>query len=76
MSKLVYVSSTHGDWSGIYVDNQLDYEGHSIPVWGWLNYIKMQEITEVEEYEVSGEWMEDLGSFPQLFDDIPKEKSV
>ena len=74
--KLTYVTNEYGEWCGVYIDGKLDTEGHSIPVYEWLDYIKMRGITEVEELEVSGEWMEDVGSFPQLFDDIPKEKFV
>lgn len=76
MSKLTYVSSTHGDWSGIYIDNQLDYEGHSIPVWVWIDLFNLNSISEAVQFQVDGEWLEDGGNFPQLFDDIPKEKFV
>lgn len=76
MSSLVYVSSSHGDWSGIYVDNQLDYEDHSIPVWVWIDLFNLNSVTEAVQFEVDGDWLEEGGSFPQNFKDIPKEKIV
>ncbi len=72
--KLTYVSSTSGDWCGIYLDNKIDSEGHSIAVWEWLHYIKLGRVTEVDEFEVDGEWLESIGNFPKLFEDIPKEQ--
>jgi len=74
--KLTYVTNEYGEWCGVYIDGKLDLEGHSVAVNDWLDYIKMQGITEVEEFEVSGEWMEDVGTFPALFVDIPKDKFV
>lgn len=74
--KLTYVSSTHGDWSGIYVDNKLDYEGHSIPVWVWLDLFNLSGVTETVQFEVDGEWLEEAGSFPQNFKDIPEDKFI
>jgi len=76
MSKLVYVLSSHGDWSGIYIDNQLDYEGHSIPVWVWLDLFNLSGVTEAVQFEVDGEWLESCGNFPEFFSDIPKERLV
>jgi len=54
MSKLTYVSSSNGDWSGIYIDNQLDYEGHSIPVWVWLDLFNLSDVTEAVQFEENG----------------------
>ena len=74
MSKLTYVSSSHGDWSGIYIDNELDYEGHSIPVWVWLDLFNLSDVIEAVQSEVDGGWLEEGGSFPQNFKDIPEDK--
>lgn len=76
MSKLSYVSSSNGGWSGIYIDNQLDYEGHSIPVWVWIDLFNLSDVTEAVQLEVEGDWLEGDGSFPQNFKDIPEDKVV
>lgn len=76
MSKLTYVSSSNGDWSAIYIDNQLDYESHSIPVWVWIDLFNLNSITEAVQFEVDGVWLEEGGSFPQNFNDIPEEAFV
>lgn len=75
MSKLTYISSSHGDWCGIYVDDKLYTEGHSIPVWDWLEIIKTLLINTTKQYEVEGDWLiEEGGCFPQSFGDIPLER--
>lgn len=73
MSALTYVSSAHGDWCGIYIDDKLLTEGHSIPVHEWLDIVQTQTIYKTQEMEVCGEWLEEGGNFPQSFSDIPSE---
>lgn len=74
MSKLIYVLSSDGDWSGIYIDGKLDYEGHSIPAWVWMDCINLASLTEACSFEVDGLWLEEYGSFPLTFEDIPKDQ--
>lgn len=77
MTKLTYVSSSHGDWCGIYVGDTLQTEGHSIPVHEWLDLIDTCNFNESsQQLEVDGEWLEESGSFPTFFSDIPEEKFV
>lgn len=73
MSTLSYVSSSNGDWCGIYVDGQLYTEGHSITVWEWLDIVENQSTFKTQNLEVDGDWLEEGGSFPQSFSDIPSE---
>lgn len=62
-----------GDWYGIYINGELNYEGHDIPNHVWMTIIQMNRYyLSVEEFEVSDEYME-RGSFPDKFEDIPKE---
>lgn len=76
MTKLTYVSSSNGEWSGIYIDNQLDYEGNSIPVWVWIDLFNLSDVTAAVQLEVDGEWLEEGGSFPQNLKNIPEDKFV
>lgn len=77
MTKLTYVSSSHGDWCGVYVDDILQTEGHSIPIHEWLDLIDTWNFNESsQQLEVDGEWLEESGSFPTFFSDIPEEKFV
>lgn len=73
MTILTHISSSHGDWAGIYIDNDLQCEGHSIPVHDWLFLIETWNIGRTKQLEVNGEWLEECGSFPAEFSDIPKE---
>lgn len=72
MSKLTHISSSQGDWCGIYIDNELHTEGHSIPVHDWLYLIEKYgaEINDTQQREVSGEWLEMSGNLPQKLEDI------
>lgn len=76
MSKLTYVTNEYGGWAGIFVDDILEDEGHEIPTHIWLYYLESGRITSVNTAEVSGEWMEDVGSFPKQFEEIPEEVFV
>ena len=73
MSSLIYISSSNGDWCGIYVDGQLYTEGHSIAVLEWLDIVENQSTFKTQNLEVEGDWLEEGGSFPQSFSDIPSE---
>ena len=74
MSTLTYITSAHGDWCGIYIDDKLLTEGHSIPVHEWLDIVETQTLYKTQQIEVCGEWLEEGGSFPQSFCDIPSER--
>lgn len=73
MTTLTYISSSHGDWCAIYIDDKLHVEGHSIDTWDWLWIAKLGTITETKQLEVNGEWLEGCGTFPASFKDIPEE---
>lgn len=76
MSRLTYVTNEYGGWCGIFVDGILEDEGHGIPTHTWLDYLESKRITSVNTAEVSGEWMESVGSFPKQFEEIPEEVFV
>lgn len=75
MTKLTYISSSTGDWCGIYIENDLHTEGHSISTWDWLYLIRRYgaEINDTQQREVCGEWLYDCGCFPEFLADIPEE---
>lgn len=75
MRTLTYVTNTDGDWEAIYIDGKLNYEGHSIPAYVWFNLTGIYSGR--SEFEVMSEWLEDEGgTFPNNFEEIPKEKFV
>ncbi|MBM7598232.1 hypothetical protein JOC34_000589 [Virgibacillus halotolerans] len=66
---------TGDDWSGVYIDGLLDREGHSIDCSDMLEIIDSYKcFKNVADYEIDLEYLEDLGSLPYKFEDIPKEK--
>lgn len=58
------------DWVGIYIDNALMAEGHSIPA------VEASEIaidygaTTVESRDVDLDWIHDMGNLPVLMEDV------
>lgn len=66
------VISESGDWKGLYINDILESEGHAIY---WIDTIqKYRHFTgEVEGYEVSDEYMEEIG-LPLYFNEIDKSE--
>ena len=76
--KLTYVTNEYGEWCGVYIDNDLYTEGHSISTWDWLYLIEKYgaEINDTQQREVCGEWLEGCGNLPQKLADIAEEVFV
>lgn len=74
--KVIVVNSSHGDWSGIYLDYDLWTEHHSLHTQDWAELINNHHLESVDVKEVCGEWLEECGNLPQRYLDIPMEKFV
>jgi hypothetical protein len=66
-----YVSDNSGDWTGIYVNFHIKYQGHSIPDFIWIELLNQISGTQVE----SREWTtamdhETYTSYPIEFMDL------
>lgn len=69
------------DWEGLYVDGTLCTESHRIDLEDILECVKHKVDTLDDgitafEYAITyinQEWMEEMGSLPQLIEDIPDE---
>jgi len=53
--EVVIVSSEEGDWQGLYIDGELKYEGHSIPIFILLKELGIEENTR----EVGNDYLEE-----------------
>lgn len=74
--KVIVVNSSHGDWSGIYLDYDLWTEHHSLHTCDWAELINNHYLDSVDVKEVDGEYLEESGNLPQHYQDIPMEKFV
>lgn len=74
--KIIVVNSNQGDWSGIYLDNELWTEHHSLDTQDWAELINNHHLESVDVKEVCGDWLEEWGNLPQRYQDIPVEKFV
>lgn len=74
MSKIALVTSSDGDWEGLYVDGLLASEDHSIPARVVLGQLLRFGVTvnEFIELEVDEKWL-DGGTLPELFSGLPAE---
>lgn len=70
------------DWQGLYINNDLICENHTLDMYDVLesisNYVKNKDIDigeeffNINQYYISDDWLEDRGSFPEKFEEIPK----
>lgn len=68
------------DWEGIYIYNVMAYEGHKIRFKDGFNVI-CKHINEIENvdtiqfstYYINQDWLENEGSLPEKFEDIPSD---
>lgn len=68
IKRLVIVNSSSGDWQGLYLDDVIAVQGHSIRQQDLVRYLK-DGYESVEYYETQGFWLEEEGSLPDLLDD-------
>lgn len=66
MKKITIVDHAGGDWTGMYLDNKLVLEGHSLNWWEILNILKI----EYEEIEADENWMYENGNLPKDLKDV------
>ncbi len=59
------------DWRGLYINGDLVFEGHSIPIFTLLQ--AAVGCTGSSRYTVDGAWLEAEGGFPRYVFDIPSE---
>ena len=79
MIKIIYISAD--DWCGIYVNNDLVIENHSIDFVYGMKFIAKYisdngiEVNQFifEKYEIDQEWIENMGNLPDDFSDIPTD---
>jgi len=62
------------DWQGVYVDDRLEVEGHSIPDFDWINLIRkhFHEDLQDETIEVNQEWLEERLGLPTNLRDVKR----
>lgn len=73
MNNLVVISAD--DWEGIYLNDKLLDEGHKITKHQLVDYMREYNTFEVyfEAFTDEGcRWIEDQGSLPSKYEDIPE----
>lgn len=72
MNEVIIVQCENGEWSGLYVNDILKYEGHNISSDNFIELIReYKTFKNVTLFEISEEHMELLGdSFPVNFNDV------
>lgn len=69
---VIVVNGEGGDWSGLFVNGELECEGHNIYTRDWIDLIKKYKyFKQVETFTVTDEYLESRGNFPSKFTDIP-----
>lgn len=70
--KINYV--TGDDWQGLYVNGCLIEEGHTIRITDLLEILKDRKLLTFDYHEIDQNYLEDLGSLPDKFEDIDKSE--
>ena len=62
------------DWKGIYINGHLEYEGHQITDFQWIEILTKCNNTEVDvgSLMVDEEWLSDRGTLPKQLKDVAK----
>ena len=69
MMTYTYITSSNGDWEGIYRKRVLYAQGRVIPGHVWAELLG----SAVETREIDGDVMEEIGSLPTSLDDLQAE---
>lgn len=68
--KIDVVDDISGDWTGIYVNNNIYYQGHSVPHYIWMELLEKSG-NEINDYN---EWPgEDYGQLPTTFEEVKEQ---
>lgn len=72
------VKSSDGDWEGLYLDNELYTENHSLRLEDVFEIINDHHISEAVSFEVYSKWLENSmgGNLPNFLSDIPDDAKV
>jgi hypothetical protein len=86
---ITLVKCSSGDWEGLYLDNELYREAHSIPTHDIFYLINNHHIQEAKSFEVNEDYTENVvelvelvelveyhGGYPHYLSEIPEEVRV
>ena len=75
---ITLVKSSDGDWEGLYLDNELYAENHSLRLEDVFEIINDHHISEAKSFEVDCDWLveDQCGLLPNLLSDIPDDAKV
>lgn len=74
MAIVTFVESAQGDWTAMYVNTKLADQNHSMHEHEVAQHLLGETVDEVRRFEVSDEWAEDQGWFPESLFDIPSKE--
>lgn len=62
--------SNGDDWEGIYLNNQLICQAHTVSVGSLLSSLKAEGVIEASSLECDKGWLDGEGLLPDSFDDV------
>lgn len=75
---ITLVKSSDGDWEGLYLDNELYKENHSLRPEDVFEIINDHHISEAKSFEIDCDWLvgDQGGNLPNLLSGIPEGARV
>lgn len=73
VNKIVIVSNEDGGREALYLNGHLVIQNNPLPRFEVTETMTENQPFEFSELEVSGDWMEDVGKYPDRIVDIPSD---
>jgi len=69
MKDVKYIMNCEGDWCGVYVDGELYYEGHEVPIYVWSQIFGFENFYDADCS--AGAYLEEWGGrYPPTWTDV------
>lgn len=61
-------------WVGVYIDNKIVMEAHEVSPYEAVEAALEHNVTSIAEKNADLDWLEDVGSLPELLEDVQFEE--
>lgn len=72
-NKIIMVTNEFGGRTALYLNDKLVVDNNPMPLFEVTETMTNNQPFDFEEVEVSGEWIDEVGRYPELFSTIPKD---
>ncbi len=70
-NKIIFLRNSFGGRSALYLNDKLVVQNNPMPIFEVAETMHNNQPFSYEELEVDGEWIDEVGCYPNKFSDIP-----